>query len=95
MRRTIEKMVIDRDIIKKIVLDNFSDKDFVLSDVYYMLHKTKTKSSMTSMFNDFRALVLSKFLSYRIKKRRAGINQGNKFGAVYRLNKKELIENGH
>ena len=65
-KRSNKKINSDREKIRVIILAEFIDKTFTLSEVYYKFHTNKDSSIMCSMFNDFKSLVNEGFLRYSV-----------------------------
>lgn len=86
-RRTETTILYDRGIIKLLINQEFSDKEFTTSDIYYHFNNNWNKSKFGSIFNDLKALTKTGFLNYRIGLRKSGRNQILREGAIYTLNK--------
>jgi hypothetical protein len=83
-KRTQAQISNDREILKKLILEKFSDVGFTTGEIFYTQNKTWNKSKFGSLFHDLIQLTKQKFLSYEIRKRKT-VNGKFQTGAVYKL----------
>ncbi len=90
-KRSNEQIQKDRALLREIIKKDFSKKEFRLREVYYHLNSNYNKSKIAMMYQDFRALVIDGFLSYRIIELDiTNLKIRKKKGAIYKLSKMNL-----
>jgi len=84
----LKKFLIDRDEIKKVISENFSNTTFTMYDVFYKMFSKWDKGLFGSLFNSMIAFTKEGFLNYKLisKESPSGYKQGRK-KAIYSVNK--------
>lgn len=75
----------EREAIKKHIIDNFQDKEFTTSDVFYSMNSSWNKKIFGKFFVALKEFTKEGFLQYKIGMRKSGKDPYPRKGAIYTI----------